>query len=61
MQPGVAHTTSEKQKPGPLDLALLFREVVEVKKGSQGSSTRELLFNSIAEYNKQCTNKDWIG
>ena len=55
---GVAHQTSEKQKPGPLDLTLLFREVVEVKKGGgNGASTREILFSSIAEYNKSCTNK----
>ena len=56
--PGVAHSTSEKQKPGPLDLALLFWEVVDVKKASgAGSSTREILFSSIAEYNKCCTSK----
>ncbi|CAK9074707.1 unnamed protein product [Durusdinium trenchii] len=55
---GLAHSTSEKQKPGPLDLALLFREVLEVKKHSgTGSSTREVLFASIAEYNKCCTSK----
>ena len=55
---GVAHQTSEKQKPGPLDLTLLFREVVEVKKGGgNGASTREILFSSIAEYNKSCSNK----
>ena len=55
--PGVAHSTSEKQKPGPLDLALLFREVVDVKKVSVLTSTRELLFSSIAEYNKSVSNK----
>ena len=57
MLPGVAHSTSEKQKPGPLDLALLFRGVVDVKKVNVLTSTRELLFSSIAEYNKGVSNK----
>ena len=56
--PGVAHITSEKQKPGPLDLALLFQQVVEVKRGGgNSSSTREILYASVAEYNKKATTK----
>lgn len=56
--PGVAHRTAEKQRPGPLDLALLFQEVVKHKKLSGStSSTREILFASIAEYNKLCSSK----
>ena len=51
---GTAHRTSEKQKPGPLDLALLFKEVIRVKKGDGVSiSVRECLFSSVAEYNKK--------
>lgn len=55
---GLAHSTSEKQKPGPLDLALLFRAVIDVKRtAGVGSSVREILFTSIAEYNRRCTSK----
>ena len=50
---GTAHRTSEKQKPGPLDLALLFKEVLRVKKGDGAISVRECLFASVAEYNKK--------
>lgn len=51
---GTAHRTSEKQKPGPLDLALLFKEVLRVKRGANASiSVRECLFTSVAEYNKK--------
>ena len=45
-----------KQKPGPLELALLFKEVIRVKRAAgNSSSVRELLFSSVAEYNKSCS------
>lgn len=57
---GLAHRTSEKQRPGPLDLALLFQEVTRVKKLSKPSSSmRDLLMSSIQEYNRLQTNKSW--
>ena len=57
---GLAHRTAEKQRPGPLDLALLFQEVVRVKKISRPSaSMRELLLGSIQEYNKLQATKAW--
>lgn len=56
--PGVGYSSSEKQRPGPLDLCLLFREVVDVKRASgAGASIRELLFSSIAEYNRSVSTK----
>lgn len=57
---GLAHRTAEKQRPGPLDLALLFQEVVKVKKISRPTaSMRELLLGSIQEYNRTQTTKAW--
>lgn len=57
---GLAHRTAEKQRPGPLDLALLFQEVVKVKKISRPTaSMRELLLGSIQEYNRIQTTKAW--
>ena len=56
--PGVGYSSSEKQRPGPLDLCLLFKEVVDVKRATgNGTSIRELLFSSIAEYNRSVNTK----
>ena len=56
--PGVGYSSSEKQRPGPLDLCLLFREVVDVKRSTgAGTSIREMLFSSIAEYNRGVSTK----
>ena len=56
--PGVGYSSSEKQRPGPLDLCLLFREVVDVKRSTgAGTSIREMLFSSIAEYNRGVNTK----
>ena len=41
-----------------MDLGLLFKEVIRVKRVSGcNASVREILFASIAEYNRMCTTK----
>eukprot|EP00435_Cladocopium_sp_Y103_P022359 s514_g5.t1 len=51
----LANRTAEKVKPSALDLLLLFRESVRLKQASPNgkkSALRDLLFGSIADYNK---------
>lgn len=53
LRSGLANRTAEKQKPGPLDLVLLFREIARIKKVAQPhASLRDLLTKSVQEYNK---------
>ncbi len=57
--PGLANRTAEKVKPSALDLLLLFRETVRLKQmmpGAKKASLRDVLFGSIAEYNKSIGN-----
>lgn len=57
---GLANRTSDKQRPGPLDLTLLFKEIVRLKKiSSPTSSTRDLLMKAVQEYNKSISNRNW--
>ncbi|CAK9033935.1 unnamed protein product [Durusdinium trenchii] len=56
---GVANRTAEKVKPSALDLLLLFRESVRIKQTSDSAkktSLRDLLFASVADYNKSVGN-----
>ncbi|CAJ1433619.1 unnamed protein product [Effrenium voratum] len=56
----LANRTAEKQKPGPLDVTLLFKEIVRIKKlASPHASMRDLLFKAVTEYNRQCSSKAW--
>ena len=58
IDPSRCHAGHSPSNCDSLGLALLFQEVVKRKKLSGStSSTREILFASIAEYNKLCSSK----
>ena len=57
--PGLANRTAEKVKPSALDLLLLFKETVRIKQeapGAKKSALRDVLYASIADYNKTVGN-----
>ena len=57
--PGLANRTAEKVKPSALDLLLLFKESVRLKEsipGAKKTALRDVLFSSIADYNKSIGN-----
>lgn len=57
--PGLANRTAEKVKPSALDLLLLFKETVRLKlavPGAKRTALRDVLFASIADYNKSVGN-----
>ena len=50
---GLANRTALKEKPSALDMVLLFKEVVRVKRNANpGLSTRDLLNAAVQDYNK---------
>ncbi|CAK9023126.1 Uncharacterized protein SCF082_LOCUS16076 [Durusdinium trenchii] len=55
----LANRTAEKVKPSALDLLLLFKETVRIKQeapGAKKSALRDVLYASIADYNKTVGN-----
>ena len=57
--PGLANRTAEKTKPSALDMLLLFKESVRIKQSggsAKKGALRELLFASVADYNKTVNN-----
>ena len=56
--PGLANRTAEKVKPSALDMVLLFKEAVRVKRHSNPSSSlRDMLNSVIGEYNRVVATK----
>ena len=56
---GLANRTAEKVKPSALDMTLLFREAVRVKRlATPGVSVRDLLNSVVSEYNRTITTKE---
>ncbi len=54
----LSNRTADKQKPGPLEMALVFKEAVRNKRlSNKSASLRDLLNSAVAEYNRKATTK----